>query len=62
MVSNEDESQGGDPRESAEDAEKVRRMVHTPPSPAPSNVRVKVKYERNCTSFKDVTFEEIGGR
>ena len=32
MVSNED-AQGGDPSELAEDAEKVRRMVHTPPSP-----------------------------
>ena len=59
MVSSED-AQGGDPSELAEDAEKVRRMVHTPPSPAPSNVRVKVKYERNCTTFRDLSFEEIG--
>ena len=55
MVSN-GEAQGGDPSELAEDAEKVRRMVHTPPSPAPSNVRVKVKYERNCTTFRDLSF------
>ena len=43
-----------------EDAEKVRRMIHVPPSPAPSNIRVKVKYVRGCMEFQDVSFEEIG--
>lgn len=49
MVSHEDEEE-----------EKVRKMVHIPPSPAPSNVRVKVRHTRGSMEFQDVSFEEIG--